>query len=393
MSARNLFVPVLALALAGCEYPQPEELPEDIGAMVVDGMVYPGTGDPQWMAAQFIWSPDGSEIYYLSSGEIIDLPDTWMIEVDIAVVDPQNATSRILATTGPVTGALQLSPDGAWLHHYTQTWDPAAEEPFGEHPEQSFIYARLPVEGGPAETLIERAPYPGEVSVAYALSPDGAVLAFHRGSETPITLYDIEQGIETELDVDGSPVLFSPDGSELLFIEGDAFIEGNALSIASLDDATVTPFISDIPDTAGVHWEGDQLELVSIREVEVEEKWYNEFRVWVTDRRGNERAVTGERDLRHEACGGAALSPDGSQVAASFYDCLAPSGFWGGCDLTQSVLYLIDIESGEVSRIGATQNAGFGIMAFSPDGSRLAYGAGFPADAGNAGDLYVLELP
>jgi Tol biopolymer transport system component len=348
LSARNLFVPVLALAFSGCN-PAPVELDEDLGTEIVTGLVM-GSAiyEDGWTVAEIVWSSDSREIFFLSGDYIGPLAS------DIAAVDVETATTRVLTSTLGNTGSFQLSHDGEWLYFYDVTVDPDVAV------EEDHVYARVAVEGGTPETVMESAP-----QQRYALSPDGAYLAYG-GHGHPVALYDIAQGTTDDLDVNGVPLLYSPDGSELL-----VFSDYDDLEIVSLDDGTAAHWTSLGGLNADVHWEGNRLELVSYVDVwdEQDEDEPDGFQVLVTDRSGNTRAVTEEGALDYDSAGAGELSPDGTQVAIWFGYCLDDDE---PCR-QQYVLHLIDIASGSISTIGATQISMPSPMAFSPDGRHLAY--------------------
>jgi Tol biopolymer transport system component len=384
MSARYLFVPVLALALAGCEDPDLVELDEDLGTEIAtDLYVYNGDSSPtDWTQGHIAWSSDSREIFYLAGDDV---------GIDVVAVDVETATTRVLTSNLGETGIFRLSHDGEWLYFYDMTVDSVS------------VYARVAVEGGTPEHVMVHAPF-----AQYALSPDGAFLAFGSlPAGDPVALYDIAQGTTDDLDVVGLPLRYSPDGSELL-VTSDSECE---LSIVSLEDGTASPLISyDHGRTAGVHWEGNRIEIAYIEDPGTEETGYDDpsiiRRLFVADGSGSTRAVTEEGALDHGKVLSMALSPDGTRVALWLSRCIEhtrPRGWPGPCLKSQAVLYLVDIASGSISTIGATQTFPedldyrwwVHVMAFSPDGRYLAYTGGWNTLSYEVSgiELYVKAVP
>ena len=139
----------------------------------------------------FAWSPDGQRLLY----EDARAGGVWVMDAD-------GSGARQLTATGHPT---EWSPDGKWIA-------------FFDGPERAAQIYRIPVDGGPTETLTKDG---DDVSPGW--SPDGSQIAFvsSRDGNLEIYLMAADGSILRRLTDDPAPddvVRWSPDGAHLVYV-------------------------------------------------------------------------------------------------------------------------------------------------------------------------------
>lgn len=336
--ALSLAVPLLSGGCIDAVTAPDRELPERRGTQVsaAEGV------DPR---AAFAWSADGTAIYYRSSA-----PAT------LAVVDVAPGAPVALVSADSTYRDIRPAPDGRTLYFVADTG--AAAIP---------VVFRLPLpDGAPValgrtnDTEAERAadgwavlPTPRPDTAALVVDPDSVVL------DGPELRTFVEEGCERL-------VVFSPDGGRVLCLRNPGATA--QYRILDLDGGALSPV--DIAAAADEHplavaWTaGGILAFV-----------LGDAGFGVHDVTSGETTTVAPRpgsayiaDATH-----AALSEDGRYGAFWVHTCVDP-GASGECARGQSVLHVVDLITldDRVAAVATGTSAGNRI-AFSPDGSQLAY--------------------
>lgn len=184
---------------------------------------YPGSGELDYFGPLF-WSASGSEVAYVGGG------------IAVFAVDVERRTTRRIMTIDPVNRHIVRA--GEWL--YIDTFVSQARRRL----------VRVAFAGGPVELVAE----PDNVSPSFAVSDDGATVAYVRDGALRL----VAPGETPSLGSD-RPLLFSPDGERLLVarVVGPGITAG--LSSLRFRDGQSTP----LPRTPGamlaVRWSGSGL--------------------------------------------------------------------------------------------------------------------------------------
>jgi dipeptidyl aminopeptidase/acylaminoacyl peptidase len=186
--------------------------------------------DPGSIQMNYCWSPDGSQIAFISdrSGHF-----------DTYIMPAEGGPKRlVLGLEGPDI-AVKWSPDSRWLAVTSE-----AES-------QTFATFILPAGGGQARRIVDEG---GPIDVRYAdWSPNSTRLAFssNRMGWKNVGVYTLESGkVEWATDGDGDKVSprWSPDGKRLIYLHSQQ--EVTWLGMLYLDDASLKTFSIE----RGVHY-------------------------------------------------------------------------------------------------------------------------------------------
>lgn len=209
-----------------------------------------------------------------------------------------------------------------------------------------------------------------------ALSPDGRLLAYRVMDS--LFVQELSSGTETHFPHlgEGWPILFSPDGEELLYREEP--ISPLTFRRVSLRDSTS----ERVEGTGGVrpllfHWGSSGIEVLS--EQGVPEQYY----VINLETGATVQVGDAEGEWHAWGIGRAAWSRDGTHVAYWIGRCFEVDLF--DCVLARYALFVGDTRSGTWSRVAYT-SAGSGPVAFAPDGRHLVY---FDPE----GKFYLVTVP
>ena len=295
----------------------------------------------------------------------------------VGVVD---SAAGLQAPDGPYLRRLVAAPDGRALYYTVGIGDP-------RNPEW-VLRAADPVGGG-TSTLRSR------VAPALAVSPNGQQLAYvargdsreydslivrslSSGSESYHGDYDGQNG-------DGGPILFSPDGTELLY--GQWVPLSWPLRRVALGDGTGQTIT--LPD--GVvraqlfHWGASGIEALA----EVSQQYPSDYRVLTLSTGASVQvgALRSGEGVPWEGwvSGFEAWSTDGSRVAYWIGRCLQWSDLFD-CGVARYALYVADARTGTRTRVAYT-GGGAGPTVFSPDGGRIVY------HSPSTGEFYVVDVP
>ncbi len=236
------------------------------------------------------WSPDGSQIVFMKEGAHVGDADVWLMNAD------GSGAHRLAA--GPVWDA-QFSPTGdriAFLR--TASEDADAASPPG-------LYV-MNAEGSDMHVVLE---LQAHTSISFfSWSPDGhrfSFASYGAGSEGIFTINADGTDRQQIFDGSGGTVLWSPDGSQLLF---DSRL---GVSVANADGSNLLTLIAgeQMVTYESFRWSPDGSQILSVRPNEQARS----DELWVMDADGsNDRRIAVDLTWRE---GGATWSPDGTQIA------------------------------------------------------------------------------
>jgi len=187
----------------------------------------------------------------------------------------------------------------------------------------------------------------------------------------------------------GDPIVFSADGTELLYetMEGVSLLR--VLRRWSLD--TGVDQLVSIPEGRArlFYWGVDGIQVLA----EVLEEYPSQYHVLnlSTGASAQVSLIQSGEDVPYQQLvwGNEAWSADGTQVAYWTATCFSWAGLFD-CDVERRSLYVADTRTGDRERVVNTSD-GSGPVAFSPDGTRLVYFSSPPAQV--EGRFYLVELP
>jgi len=204
-----------------------------------------------------------------------------------------------------------------------------------------------------------------------ALSPDARNLAYVAGPNDSLVLRDVPTGVETVLGDFVFPLLFSPDGTELLYEELQRQLY--RLSLAGNTSEAVT-----LPDTVvrySYHWGSHGLKVLASESGAMQVR----------------NLLGGGLILYGDTASFAAVLPqttiwsaNGERVAYGIYQCLDEFVVEGSeCKNERVALYVADANAASSARVAFVRPY-MGSAAFSPSGDRIVYSVN--------GDLYVSDV-
>lgn len=335
------FPAAAALLLAGCisEPTNPAiELPEDRGTLLQ-------AGEPIGTFAEFTWSADGTEILFQP-----DVGDPQLKAMSIAGGAPRvldGPRDEYMDLSAGIDGSIYFVADAT-----AQTRRTAYRiEPGGGNPQSlgrvAVGRATTPAVGA----LVLPSPRTGEI--AYVAAPD--------------TVYLIENGQHRIVRIGCERIVtFSPDGGQLLCRTGSTLAGLHTrvdLATGAAADVTLLNPNQGIPQM--VHWAEDGLKVF----------YYDFGGYYIRD------VTTGTSELIWSIppagvvldYQNSAWAGDGSRVAFWVHSCLDRTNV-GSCRRGQSALHVVGVANRRDSRVAvAAGNIGGQHVAFSPDGTRVAY--------------------
>ena len=212
-----------------------------------------------------------------------------------------------------------------------------------------------------------------------ALSPDRQQLAYKSlgdstGQHDSLIVRDLSNGVEMSYGTGiGSPILFSPDGTELLYQGYQGSANPFTVRRLSLSDGRSEPV--SLPDAGPrwlFHWDDSGLRVFSKSGID-----YHVHNLTTGD------SIHVGVDFLGTVSGGRTWSTDGTRVSYWTSDCLESGGF--ACLDWRLSLFVADTRSGSRVRVAYTKAGRVGPTVFSPDGRRIVYSLD--------GDLYISEVP
>jgi Tol biopolymer transport system component len=237
------------------------------------------------------WSPDGRQIVFSKEGANPGTADIWIMDAD--------GTNAHALTSGPAwDGWAQWSPIGDRIAFVrTAAW--------GAKTSQSGLYVMDP-DGSNLQPIVEGVDWPSVLFFSW--SPQGDRLAFTSYGSKQEGIFTINaDGTNPQLVFEGSggTVLWSPDGSQLLF---DSNL---GVSVMNADGSGIRSLIAggQMQTYETFRWSPDGTQILYVRPVEEELS----DQLHVIDANGtNDRVLADDLTWRD---GGATWSPDGSLVA------------------------------------------------------------------------------
>lgn len=237
------------------------------------------------------WSPDGSQIVYMKEGAEAGDTNIWVMSAD------GSGAHRL--TSGPLwDGFAQFSPAGDRIAFVRMVEDAETASPPG-------LYV-MNADGSDVHAVID---FPPHSSITFfSWSPDGRRFAFTyygAGAEGVFTIDADGTDRRQIFDGSGGTVLWSPDGSQLLF---DSRL---GVSVANADGSDLRTLITgdQMLTYESFRWSPDGSQILSVRPNERARS----DELWVMDSDGsNDRRVSENLTWRE---GGATWSPDGTQIA------------------------------------------------------------------------------
>lgn len=344
--SRSVLPLVLAITAAACSTEGPSatginELPEARGTQINASI---GAN----VLGELAWSANGGELYFQTA----ESPGR------LAAVS-LTGTTRFL--DGPRDGYYDIvaANDGASLYFAADLLGGARS-----------VY-RLPLAGGPIETLTSRASatiaaVPADGRLAQP-SIDGKLVAFAARPDSVIVL-TVASGLRRYLGSGCERIVdWSPDQKTVLCQTGRA---GTGV-FRSFDVATGASAVVDIvPLSQGT------MQMVDWQAVGIRASYTNLGGIFIW----NPQTQTGTPILAITGGPGTTIDPrnadwsrDGSKVAYWVHQCLVQRGL-GTCERGQSLLYITDITQNRTGRVAVAKGTQGGqFLAISPDGSRVAY--------------------
>jgi dipeptidyl aminopeptidase/acylaminoacyl peptidase len=310
---------------------------------------------------EFSWSPDGTEIAFVSARG--GASEIWLVDIEAGT--PRRITSDGLPKADP-----QWSPDGSWISYIVR-------QPGG----QADVYGVRP-EGGEPRSFVATAA--DETQPRW--SPDGTQLVFvsDAGTRGRITLYDLESDRTRRLtEMPGSDPQWSPDGLWVAFVSNplpeDNRMDNEDIFLVSVyGGATrlLTPGTQRYRDY-DPSWAPDSTRLAYTSEAN------GSSDVFVVNLEGNSRtAVTDEEfDAFHPR-----WSPDGERISFVQIE-----------DEFEFHVWVVPAEGGQPVRLsdGGGVNGGFhrpnasprGTVEWDPEGRALAY---THSDTARTSDIWLV---
>jgi TolB protein len=239
------------------------------------------------------WSPDGSRFVFMKEGAEVGDTDIWVIGAD-------GSGARRL-THGPLwDGYAQFSPIGDRIAFVRMVDGTDAGSPPG-------LYV-MNADGTDVHAVIEL--HPHSSITFFSWSPDGRRFAFtsYGAGDKPEGVFTIDaDGTDRRQIFDGSggTVLWSPDGSRLLF---DSRL---GVSVTNADGSDLRTLIAgeQMLTYESFRWSPDGSQILSVRPNEQARS----DELWVMDADGSDDRRVAENLTWRE--GGATWSPDGTQIA------------------------------------------------------------------------------
>jgi Tol biopolymer transport system component len=241
------------------------------------------------------WSPDGSRIVFLRQADDLSTTEIWVMAAD--GTDPRRLTDGSGLDQAP-----QWSPTGdqiAFVRHGADR----VETSFGSVTSSALWV--MNADGSDPHSVVTNDR--GASITFFSWSPDGTQFAYGSYGRGPEGIFTTEADGSNRRHVfegSGGTILWSPDGSELLF---DSTL---GISIMNADGSKLRTLIGgeQMQRYAAFRWSPDGEQILYVRPVEES----REDQLWVIDADGsNERLVAEDLTWRSE---GFAWSPDGAFV-------------------------------------------------------------------------------
>jgi dipeptidyl aminopeptidase/acylaminoacyl peptidase len=348
---------------------------------------------------QWLWSHDGSEIFYLSypyatTPAIVGAVHTTTGARRTLATSPAGSGRRIVSRGLARTHfgvELVLSADGTHLYYLTTTAAPHQDWPQGVQ----LHRVRVADAAGAAPELVA-----GDVGFhGYAVSPDMSRIAYNDGAQ--VRLLDLAGGEDRVLTPgDGHgvvPASWAPDGRSILVMQSRPGSHGRGFAWLDLESENTHEWRAPDDIALGV----PPLPYPEVR-------WFDgRPLILASDTTGRAlvrcdvatatcttvRTLAGS-DLGH----GRSWSHDGANVLFWRSRCVRqePNTFWGGtyCTSYSNDLRLLGLENGnEQSVMSSVGGSGPGeLPVFAPDGRRIGHTDGYVDRPGTHG-LFVRALP
>ena len=323
----------------------------------------------EWVGyrSKLAWVPGTELVAFTASSATGDCAIKTVDAVNGATGVVDGDCTSLYSFVEPYFRRLVAAPDGNALY-YTVV--------IGEADDREYLLRVTDPVGGSTSTLRSV-----RWEAALAVSPDGQHLAYVTSDS--LIVRDLSSGTEThyETTYDPGPILFSPDGSELLYGVRDPVSLSLILSRLSLDDGADELVSLPSIDSHRAHarlfrWGASGIEmladLLSLTELHV-----------LNLTTGESVQVGSVQWGEHISWRDHAWSIDGTRVAYWIGRCFAVTAMFK-CTLGRNALFVADTRSG--TRVRVAYTAGYGPTVFSPDGTRLVYND-------SDGDFYVIEVP
>jgi hypothetical protein len=212
-----------------------------------------------------------------------------------------------------------------------------------------------------------------DVVYILALSTDARMLAYVAGPNDSLVLRDVVTGVETVLGGFVFPLLFSPDGTELLFEEPDRRPYGVSIADGSTEAVALPEAI--LPYAYAYHWGVLGLKILAS----------DSGKMQILDlETGGVTLLRDELSSTTAELQTTVWSANGARVAYGIYRCLDEFGIVGGdCRQERVALYVANVTAATSTRVAYVRPR-LGSTAFSPSGDRIVYSVN--------GDLYLSDV-
>ncbi len=332
-----------------------------------------------WIDGNLVWIP-GTELVAFASGvssggfklETVDATSH-----STAVLDSGDASAYYASFDEPYFSGLVVTPDGTALFYevapssQSGAWQLRVANPTGGIPSSLRSGVLSPL----------------------AMSVDGRYLAYVEQSSTSESLVvrDVASGAERRYADSGAgneitgPILFSPDGAELLYQQGYS-VSRTYRRLSLVTGASAALVLPDLFPQL-LHWGASGIEALV---------WGNsEYRVHRlaagTSVRVGALASASTGVYEGFQWGHEAWSADGTRVAYWVGRCHHFAG-WGNCAIARYALFVADAHTGEHVQVALTSGEP-GPTAFSPDGRRIVYSSGAASFDARPVALYLVQVP
>jgi hypothetical protein len=325
-----MFLCVAAMNLS-CQSPNPAEPSrtpaEDRGIPLTSGVSF-GT--------ELVWSRSGGEVYYSTA---------W--PGSIRAVSVSDKSTRVLDQRA--SWSLTLSSDGNYLYYLIASDTLLLSDLF-----------RINLTTQTLELVISHVSR--QIISPYIVSPDNNHIAYL--SDSSLYVLDLVTMVNRRMAV-GEPLVFSPDGKEILYRQYPTY---NILSCESGATRSISTGLGEGElylirlfrwDDRGIRIFYNAMDY-SVRNLTTG----TTVRIW------NVTSPESPENMHY------AWSPDGKRIALWTWSCVKGQGLFT-CDLAQYILHIIDIDAQSERRIASGNSSSpsrvSGSIAFSADGRRIAY--------------------
>ncbi len=330
--------------LLACADPSAPAVDHDLGIAVT------GLDEQAYLAE---WTDGGNAITYVSQS----LPGPTRTYFIRTVVVSTGERRTVTQRSCPIQRQ-QTSPDGQWVFY-------VGEHDAGDVPCSVLAVYRVSTTTGDTALIADSA-------WTFALSPDGALLAYGRYAG-PVVLVDLTTGEGRALPAAGCPLTFSPNGASLLLSCRLAHGGFDSVTIATAAVEPLHVVLNESQAVLLVRWDPDGIRLLV---GESTGHGYLRFSTWNLTTRQTRVVWTWPYTSGESVTDGYSWSKDGRWIALWTQTGLEGSG---------ATLHVVSAD-GRGERYRSTLTAAGSAVVFAPDDRRIAFESVY-------GVIYVKDVP